>query len=684
MSVAADYRRSLAGHWRGWAVLLACSALEALPALLSGTFVRNAVDDGFAAGRLGVGVAWLLAFTAAAVLGAAGVRFVWRRIGVIVEPLRDSLVRRVVRDVLHETAPPRGGPDAAGVARVTQHVEIVRDATAGLLVQARGLLVTVAAALAGVAALDPLLLWPVAPPVLLAVLLFCGSLPALARSQRDLALADEHTATEAGAVLTGLRDVVACGAQDTAATTIRAAIDEQARAAIRMSTATALRTLIIGGGGLLPVVLVLAIAPAAVADGRLSAGTVLGALVYVTGTVQPALHGLATTTGSVLLRLMVALNRLGEISPGTGEHPGGTGDGGTGSGRGTSRNREDSGHRRTSSGWGSRNGRGARNDPSTRNDPGARNGPSTWNGSGARNDPGARNGPSTWNGSGARNDPGARNDSGTGNGRGAPNDSGAQNGRGARIPGGAGEFGGWDVEARGLTHRWGEHAEPVLRDLDLELRPGDHLAVVGPSGIGKSTLAGLLTGTTGPTGGSVHIGGIPVAELDPAHRHRLIAFTPQETYLFAGTVRENLALLAAEATDAHLLAAVTAVGAGELVRELGGLTGPIRHGGAGLSAGQRQLLALARLYASEARIVVLDEATAQLDGPAEAHAERAFAARGGVLVVIAHRLASARRANRVLVLDGDGAHLGTHADLLARSRSYAELLLAWTGVAGSS
>ncbi|MGW0893641.1 ABC transporter ATP-binding protein [Saccharopolyspora sp. NPDC002578] len=565
MSVAADYRRALAGHWRGWAVLLACSALEALPALLSGTFVRNAVDDGFGAGRLDVGAAWLLAFAAAAVLGAAGVRFVWRRIGVIVEPLRDSLVRRVVRDVLHETAPPRGGPDAAGVARITQHVEIVRDATAGLLVQARGLLVTVAAALAGVAALDPLLLWPVAPPVLLAVLLFCGLLPALARSQRELALADERTATEAGAVLTGLRDVVACGAQDAATGAVRAAIDEQARAAVRMSTATALRTLIIGGGGLLPVVLVLAITPAAVADGRLTAGTVLGALVYVTATLQPALHGLAATTGSVLLRLMVALNRLGEIS------------------------------------------------------------------------------------SGAEPD----------RPRGEPR--------------------GGDVEARGLTHRWGDHAEPVLRNLDLDLRPGDHLAVIGPSGIGKSTLAGLLTGTTEPTGGEVRVGGVPVAELDPARRHRLIAFTPQETYLFAGTVRENLALLAPAAPDEHLLAAATAVGAGELVRDLGGLDGAVRHGGEGLSAGGRQLLALARVHVSEARIVVLDEATAHLDGPSEARAERAFAARGGVLVVIAHRLASARRADRVLLLDGDGTRLGTHAELLADSPSYAELMLAWEG-----
>ncbi|MEU6131692.1 ABC transporter ATP-binding protein [Saccharopolyspora sp. NPDC047091] len=561
-----EYRRALTGHRRGWAVLLACSALEAAPALLSGTFVRNAVDRGFAAGRFDVGAAWLLAFAAAAVLGATGVRFVWRRIGAIVEPLRDVLVRRVVRDVLADTVPPRGGPDAAGVARITQHVEVVRDATAGLLVQARGLLVSVVAALAGVAALDPLLLWPVAPPVLLAIALFGCSLPALARRQRGLALADERAATRAGAVLTGLRDVAACGAQRQAIGAVRAAVDEQAAAAVRMSTAAALRTLIIGAGGLLPVLLVLAIAPWAVDAGRLTAGAVLGALVYVTGTVQPALHGLAATTGSVLLRLLVGLHRLAEIG---------------------------------------------REEPADRP-------------------------------------------------RGVPN--------------------GPEVRARGLTHRWGDHAEPVLSELDLDLASGDHLAVVGPSGIGKSTFAGLLTGTTAPTGGSVRIGGVEVAELDPALRHRLIAFTPQETYLFAGTVRENLALLAAGSTDEHLLAAAGEVGAADLVGALGGLDGAVRHGGTGLSAGQRQLLALARVHASAAPIVVLDEATAHLDGPAEARAERAFAARGGVLVVIAHRLGSARRANRVLLLDGGGARLGAPDELLAGSATYAELVRAWDGV----
>ncbi|QUH02408.1 ABC transporter ATP-binding protein [Saccharopolyspora erythraea] len=568
MTVGTEHWRALAGRWRACSVLAAYSLLEALPALLSGGLVQRAVDDGFAAGDPLTGLAWLSAFAAAAVAGAFGVRLVWQRLGTIVEPLRDALVRTVVRGVLHDTAPPRGGPDAAGVARITQHVEVVRDATAGLLVQARGLVVSTAAALVGIASLSGTLAWLAWPPVVVSVAVFLCLLPALARRQRGLALADEATAAATGTVLAGMRDVVACGGQDIAEDSMRTAIRSQADAAVRMSNAAAVRTAVVAVGGFLPVVLVLAAAPGAVAAGELTAGAVLGTLVYLTGTLHPALHGFAATASTVVVRLLVALDRLGEVRP-----------------------------------------------P-------------------------------------------------------APP-------RATAVPAGVA------VRVRGLTHRWGEHAEPVLRDFDIDLTPGDHLAVVGPSGIGKSTLASLLTGTVQPCEGRVLVGGVPVAEIDPAHRHRLIAFTPQESYLFAGSARENLALLAPRADDAHLMRAASAVGADALLDRLGGLDAALGHAGAGLSAGERQLLGLARVFASPARIVVLDEATAHLDGAAEARAERAFAARGGVLVVIAHRLASARRADRILVMDGRRAVLGEHEQLLVRSRHYADMTQAWAG-AGST
>jgi ATP-binding cassette subfamily C protein len=232
-----------------------------------------------------------------------------------------------------------------------------------------------------------------------------------------------------------------------------------------------------------------------------------------------------------------------------------------------------------------------------------------------------------------------------------------------------------------LTFGWGAHAEPVVRELDLALPPGEHLAVVGPSGIGKSTLAGLLTGMLSPQEGRVLLGGAPVREVPAAARHWLVALIPQEAYVFAGTVGENLALFAPSATDAQLLAAADAVGAGDLVRRLGGLSGELDHAGEGISAGEAQLLALARVYAAPARVVILDEATSHLDPVAEARAERAFAARQGVLVVVAHRLSSALRANRVLVMDGRATLLGRHEDLLRTSPRYAAMMQAWTAPA---
>lgn len=558
------YWTTLAAQWRGALVLLGCSVLESVPAFLSGRLVERSVNAGFAAGRPALGMAWLAVFGAVAVLGAFGSRLVWQRLGRIIEPLRDALVGAVVGGVLHGEAPQRTRSDASGVARITQHVEVVRDATAGLLVQARGMVVTTVAALAGVFSVAGNLAWLVTGPVLLAVAAFCGLLPTLARRQRALTLADERTAESAGTVLAGMRDVVACGAEPLAVASVYGEIGVQSRAAVRMGVATALRTLVVAVGGFVPLLLVLAFAPGMVAAGQLTAGAALGSVVYLSATLQPALQGLASTASTVVLRLLVALRRLGESCP--------------------------------------------------------------------------------------------------------PRQDG----------GGVAEPRGGTVSVRRVTFGWGEHAEPVVRDLDLELPPGEYLAVVGPSGIGKSTLAGLLTGMLAPQRGRVLLGGEPVGDLRPALRHRLVAFTPQESYLFAGTVRENLALLAPSATDADLLAAAEIVGAGELVERLGGLYGELGHAAGGLSAGQAQLLSLVRLYASPARVIVLDEATAHLDPAAEARAEWAFAERGGVLVVIAHRLSSALRARRVLLLDGGDAVLGSHEELLTTAPRYAELMRAWS------
>jgi ATP-binding cassette subfamily C protein len=249
----------------------------------------------------------------------------------------------------------------------------------------------------------------------------------------------------------------------------------------------------------------------------------------------------------------------------------------------------------------------------------------------------------------------------------------------AHAAAGPAAAGGCDLAVRGLTFRYGTGAAPVVDGLDLDLADGGHLAVVGVSGVGKSTLAGLLAGLLRPDHGTVRLGGVDVGALPPSWLRTRVALIPQEAYVFAGTLRENLVYLAPEADDRAVSRAVREVGLEPLVDRLGGLGARVGAGGADLSQGERQLVALARVHLSPARLVILDEATSNLDPAAEARAERAFAGRPGSLVVVAHRISSAYRADRILLLDDDGARQGTHADLLACSRRYAELVGWWGG-----
>jgi ATP-binding cassette subfamily C protein len=231
-----------------------------------------------------------------------------------------------------------------------------------------------------------------------------------------------------------------------------------------------------------------------------------------------------------------------------------------------------------------------------------------------------------------------------------------------------------DLRVRGLTFAYGPHAAPVVDGFELDLNYGDHLAIVGPSGAGKSTLAGLLVGLTQPQRGTIHLGSTPLAAIPPARLRRTFAFVPQESYVFTGTLRENLTYLHRHATDADLDKAVDAIGLRSVVDRLGGYDG---IAGRDLSTGERQQIALARSWLSPAEIVVLDEATCHLHPAGEAQAENAFRHRPGTVVVIAHRLSSALRADRVLLLDGTTPMLGTHQELLTRSRPYAELVGYW-------
>jgi ATP-binding cassette subfamily C protein len=231
------------------------------------------------------------------------------------------------------------------------------------------------------------------------------------------------------------------------------------------------------------------------------------------------------------------------------------------------------------------------------------------------------------------------------------------------------------LSLHGVSFRYGPSSAPVLDGFDLEVRDGEHLVIVGASGIGKSTLAALMAGMLHPQAGTIRLAGTAPDALTAVQRAQRRVLIPQEAYVFAGTLAENLGYLAATATPAGLGRAVRTFGLDDLVDRLGGLNADVDP--AVLSAGERQLIALARAWLSPAPLAILDEATCHLDPVAEARAEEAFAARPGALVIIAHRLTSARRATRILMFDGARPHLGTHAELLATSAAYRELSGYW-------
>lgn len=234
---------------------------------------------------------------------------------------------------------------------------------------------------------------------------------------------------------------------------------------------------------------------------------------------------------------------------------------------------------------------------------------------------------------------------------------------------------GHDMVLDGVTFCYGRHAEPVVNQVDLVIPEGQHLAVVGPSGAGKSTLAGLLAATHVPNRGEVRLGGVSVGDLE-AHTlasHRVLI--PQEAYVFTGTLGENLRYLHPGATCAELDAVIEALDLRSLVARLGGYDAALASGM--LSAGERQLIAVARAHLTAAPVLILDEATCHLDPVAEERVERVLASRRGTLIVVAHRISSALRAQRIVLMDGGDMVSGTHRELLATAPLYRELVGQW-------
>jgi ATP-binding cassette subfamily B protein len=221
----------------------------------------------------------------------------------------------------------------------------------------------------------------------------------------------------------------------------------------------------------------------------------------------------------------------------------------------------------------------------------------------------------------------------------------------------------------------------VLRDVDLRIAPGETVAFVGPTGAGKSTIAKLITRFYDPTAGRVLIDGHDIRGVTLESLRRQLGVVPQEPFLFAGTIGDNLSFARPGASEEELAEAIRAVGLTELIDRLPhGLDTAVHERGQSLSSGERQLIALGRAFLAHPRVLVLDEATSNLDLQSEARVEAALdiLLEARTAVLIAHRLSTAMKADRIAVVDdGRIVETGSHSELLARGGRYAEMFATW-------
>jgi ATP-binding cassette subfamily B protein len=240
------------------------------------------------------------------------------------------------------------------------------------------------------------------------------------------------------------------------------------------------------------------------------------------------------------------------------------------------------------------------------------------------------------------------------------------------------------VRFEGVRFGYGQGAE-VLHGIDLDVQAGTTVALVGHTGAGKSTIAKLLARFYDPREGRITIDGHDLREVTQASLRGQLGVVPQEGFLFAGTVRENILFGRPDASSEEVAAAARAVGAHEFVLELeDGYDTEVAERGGRLSLGQRQLVAFARALLADPRILVLDEATSSVDISTERRIERALATllTGRTAFIIAHRLSTIRNADLIVVLEhGRIVEQGTHADLIAREGLYLSLYGDWASAA---
>ena len=238
-----------------------------------------------------------------------------------------------------------------------------------------------------------------------------------------------------------------------------------------------------------------------------------------------------------------------------------------------------------------------------------------------------------------------------------------------------------DLCVDNVTFTYHGGSQPAVDSASITLPAGTRLALVGPTGAGKSTLAKLMARLYDPTQGSISFGGVDLRDASMDSLRQRIVVVPQEGFLFNGTIRDNLRIAKPEASEDEIVAALRALGVFDRFAELpDGLDTEVRERGSRFSAGERQLVSLARAALVDPAVLVLDEATSNLDPGTEKDVEAALDAlmRGRSVIVVAHRLTTVQRADRIAVVDHARiVEQGTHGELMSLNGSYARLVNAW-------